>query len=53
MLIQLEKELIAGRGGISRVKISLKGAYKGQEGHFEWILEADRSVNHRFFIPNP
>ena len=46
-------ELIKGKDGITRVKISLKGGYKGQEGCFEWILEPDKSVNHRIFSPNP
>ena len=48
-----QKELIKGKDGISRLKISLEGSYKDQEGHFEWILESDQSVNHRLFIPNP
>jgi hypothetical protein len=34
------------------VKIALEGSYKGEDGHFEWILEANNSVNHRIFIPN-
>jgi hypothetical protein len=47
------KELIKGKDGISRVRISLEGSYKGEEGHFEWILESNQSVNHRLFIPKP
>jgi hypothetical protein len=46
-------ELIKGKDGLTRVKISVEGGYKGQEGYFEWILESDTSVNHRIFIPNP
>ncbi len=48
-----QKELIKGRDGITRVKISLGGSYKGQDGYFEWIVESNKSVNHRMFIPNP
>ncbi len=44
-------ELIKGKDGLTRVKISLEGSYKGQDGCFEWILESDRSINHRIFIP--
>ena len=44
-------ELIKGKDGLARVKISLEGGYKRQDGCFEWILESDQSVNHRIFIP--
>ena len=44
-----QKELIKGRDGITRVKISLEGSYKGQDGYFEWIIESNKSVNHRIF----
>lgn len=47
------KELITGRDGITRIKVSLEGGYQGQEGCFEWIVESDKLVNHRLFIPNP
>jgi hypothetical protein len=47
------KELITGRDGIKRTKISVEGGYQGLEGCFEWIVEADKSVNHRLFLPNP
>jgi len=48
-----QKELIKGNDGFNRVKISLDGGYKGLDGYFEWIIEVDKSVNHRLFIPNP
>ncbi|NGX38071.1 MAG: hypothetical protein K1000chlam2_01242 [Chlamydiae bacterium] len=47
-----QKELIKGKDGLTRIKIFLEGGYKGQDGYFEWIIEADKSVNHRIFIPN-
>lgn len=48
-----QRELIKGKDGLTRMKINLDGSYKGLEGHFEWIIEANRLVNHRLFIPNP
>lgn len=47
-----KKELIQGRDGLTRMKVTVKGAYKGKSGIFEWIVEADGSINHRIFIPN-
>ena len=47
-----KKELITGRDGISRVKITLDGSYRGCEGHFEWIVENNNSINHRIFTPS-
>jgi hypothetical protein len=37
--------------GLIRTKITLEGGYKGLDGHFEWIIEADNMVNHRIFVP--
>lgn len=48
-----QREIIRGRDGIHRLKINLDGGYKGQNGHFEWIIETDKSVNHRLFVPHP
>jgi hypothetical protein len=48
-----KKDLIKGNDGFFRTKISLEGGYKGRGGYFEWILEADNTINHRKFIPNP
>lgn len=48
-----QRELIKGKDGLTRTKITIDGGYKGLDGHFEWIIEADSSVNHRLFIPNP
>jgi len=45
------KELITGRDGISRIKVSLSGNYQGKDGHFEWIIESNKMVNHRLFLP--
>jgi hypothetical protein len=47
-----QRELIKGKDGLIRTKINLDGGYKGLDGHFEWIIEADSSVNHRLFVPN-
>jgi hypothetical protein len=46
-------ESITGRDGITRTKVTLPGGYQNKEGHFEWIIETDNTINHRLFIPNP
>ncbi len=46
------KELIFGKDGIIRTKISLPGVYQRKEGYFEWIIESDKTINHRLFVPN-
>lgn len=48
-----KKEFILGRDGLNRTKIMLEGGYKGQNGYFEWIIEANDTINHRIFIPTP
>jgi hypothetical protein len=45
------RQLIKGRDGFTRTKITLDGGYKALDGHFEWIIEADSTVNHRLFVP--
>lgn len=46
-----QKELIVGKDGHIRTKISVEGGYQGRDGTFEWILESDDFVNHRLFVP--
>ena len=46
-----QRELIKGKDGINRIRVSLDGGYKGSDGCFEWIIESDKSVNHRLFVP--
>jgi hypothetical protein len=46
-------ESLVGRDGISRTKISLPGGYRGREGNFEWIVEVDKTINHRLFVSKP
>jgi hypothetical protein len=38
------KELIKGKDGLSRTKVSVDGGYKGRDGDFEWIIESDKSI---------
>lgn len=38
--------------GIGRTKIELRGWYKGENGTGEWIIEPNRTVNHRFSRPD-
>lgn len=28
-----------------------KVQHKGVDGHFEWIVEQDKLINHRLFVP--
>jgi len=44
-----KKEKIIGGDGIERTRIILPGAINGKKGRYEWIVEPDGSVNHRFF----
>jgi hypothetical protein len=44
-----KKTEIIGGDGIKRLKIELPGSYRGHDGTFEWIIEPDNTVNHRFF----
>ncbi|MCG8422128.1 MAG: hypothetical protein MJE77_29750, partial [Proteobacteria bacterium] len=43
---------IKGGDGVVRTKVELRGGYKGKEGIFEWIIEPDKTVNHRLFVPD-
>ena len=43
---------ITGGDRIVRTKIELRGAYRGKDGTFEWIIEPDKTINHRIFKPN-
>lgn len=42
---------ITGGDGIVRKKLEIPGSYKGKDGVFEYIIEPDNTVNHRFFRP--
>jgi len=44
---------ITGGDGVTREMLKIPGSYKGKEGVFEFIKEADGTINHRFFRPNP
>ena len=44
-----KKSEIIGNDGIKRVKIEIQGSYKNHNGVFEYIIEPDNTVNHRFF----
>lgn len=44
---------IKGGDGITRQILKIPGEFKGKKGFFEFIKEADGSINHRFFRPNP
>lgn len=43
---------IVGGDGVTRTKVELPGGYRGRTGHFEWIIEPDKRVNHRIFVPD-
>ena len=40
---------IRGGDGIVRQRLEIPGGYKGQEGAFQFIKEADGLITHRFF----
>ena len=44
-----KKSEIIGKDGIKKVKIEIQGSYKNHDGVFEYIIEPDNTVNHRFF----
>ncbi|MCH9633990.1 MAG: hypothetical protein S4CHLAM7_07240 [Chlamydiae bacterium] len=46
-----KRQIILGHDNIERTHLLLKGSYKGKEGYFEWIIEANKQVNHRLFKP--
>jgi hypothetical protein len=43
---------IRGGDGVIRRKVSLPGHYRGRDGTFEWLIEPDKTINHRFFQPD-
>ena len=49
LLNMAKKTEIIGKDGIKRVKIEIQGSYKNHDGVFEYIIEPDNTVNHRFF----
>jgi RHS repeat-associated protein len=44
---------IKGGDGVTRQMLKIPGEYGGKKGFFEFIKEADGSINHRLFRPNP
>ena len=44
---------IKGNDGVIRQILKIPGKYKGEQGFFEFIKEADGTINHRFFHPIP
>lgn len=44
-----KKTKIIGKDGVKRTKIEISGNYKNQDGVFEYIIEPDNTINHRFF----
>lgn len=43
---------LKGNDGIVRQLLKIDGGYKGKAGAFEFIKEADGTINHRFFRPS-
>jgi hypothetical protein len=46
------RTMIKGGDGIEREMLKIPGGYRGRNGVFEFIKEADGSINHRLFRPN-
>jgi RHS repeat-associated protein len=40
---------VRGGDGIVRTKVELRGSWRGKDGTFEWLIEPDKTVNHRIF----
>ena len=40
---------ITGGDGIPRTLVRLPGAINGEAGDYEWIIDQDGTVNHRYF----
>jgi RHS repeat-associated protein len=43
---------ITGGDGVTRLRLSIPGVYKGKKGNFVYIKEADGKINHRQFELN-
>ncbi len=44
-----DRSKLIGGDGIIREIITIEGSINGKNGKFEWIIEANNAVNHRFF----
>lgn len=42
---------LKGGDGVSREMLTIPGGYKGREGSFEFIKNANGAINHRLFKP--
>ena len=40
---------ITGGDGVDRVKVELPGSINGKDGNFSWIIEPNKTINHRQF----
>ncbi len=40
---------ITGGDGVERTKVELPGSINGKDGNFSWIIEPDKTINHRQF----
>jgi len=43
---------IKGADGVVRDLVKMPGSINGKSGTFQYIIEADRTVNHRLFVPD-
>jgi RHS repeat-associated protein len=42
-------KIITGGDGIERTKVELPGSINGKDGNYSWIIEPDKTINHRQF----
>ena len=42
---------ITGGDGVERQMLEIPGSYNGRDGVFQFIKEADGTINHRLFVP--
>jgi hypothetical protein len=43
---------LRGGDGVLRQKVVLPGYWRGEQGTFQWIIEPDKAVNHRLWVPD-
>ncbi|GAB2869441.1 hypothetical protein GCM10027277_43350 [Pseudoduganella ginsengisoli] len=48
-----QQSKVRGGDGVVRDMLTIPGEYRGREGFFEFIKEADGTINHRLFRPLP
>jgi filamentous hemagglutinin len=51
MTTSIKRMAWLGRDGVKRLWLEIPGRYRGRDGVFQFIKEADGTINHRLFVP--